>query len=320
MRRKLPAALALTALLLTSACGGGSADSSSKSKSSASSSVKVTGAFGSAPTVKFSSPLKVKKTNIEVVTKGDGQALKAGQTALVHLTLENGATGKAIGSTYDQGTPTTVQDDTTSLPQPLVTALTGKTQGSRVAVTASAGDIYGSTGNAQLKLKATDGVVIVFDILAVQAQNPLSGPQGTKTPLPAGAPKIVEKAGKITTLDFSKADKKPAKKLKVIKLVTGTGPKATAGSLLTINYVGQIYGKKTPFNNTFTTGKPATFGLGIGGLIKAWDQALVGVPVGSRVMLIAPPSVAYGAAGKPDGGIPKNATLVFVIDVLGVSK
>lgn len=323
MRRKFPAVLALTALLLTSACGSSSDDDSSaksKSSTSASQAVKVTGDIGTVPTVKFTTPLKVSKTSTEVVTKGDGATLAAGQQALVHLFLENGTTGKPIGSTYDQGTPTSVVLDASNLPEPLVTALEGKTQGSRVAVTSTAGDVYGKDGNSQLSLKATDSLVIVFDILAVQPTDVLSGPKGAATPLPAGLPKIVEKDGKISTLDFSKAAKKPSKKLRVIPLVTGTGPKTTASSLVTMDYIGQVYGAKKAFNNTYAAGKPATFPLGVNGLIKAWDQALVGMPVGSRVMLVAPPGVAYGKEGSTDAGIPKNATLVFVIDILGASS
>ncbi|MCW2762523.1 MAG: hypothetical protein JWR85_2724 [Marmoricola sp.] len=323
VRRKLPAALALTALLLTSACGSSSGDDSStkgKSATSASSAVKVSGKIGTVPTVKFSTPLKVSKTSTEVVTEGDGAKLADGKMALVHLFLENGTTGKPIGSTYDQGTPTSVVLDSTSLPQPLITALDGKPQGSRVAVTSTAADIYGESGNASLNLKATDSLVMVFDILAVQPNEVLSGPKGASKPLPSGLPKPVEKDGKISTLDFTKAAKTPAKKLQVIPLVTGTGPKTTKSSVVTMNYIGQVYGKKQPFNNTYAAGKPATFPLGVNGLIKAWDEALVGVPVGSRVMLVAPSSLAYGKEGSKDAGIPKNATLVFVVDILGSSS
>ena len=88
---------------------------------------------------------------------------------------------------------------------------------------------------------------------------------------------------------------------------------------MTLNYLGQVYGKKKPFNNSYTAGSATAFPLGFGGVIPAWDKALVGVPLGSRVMLIAPPSTAYGAQGSPEGGIPKNATLVFVVDLLGTS-
>ncbi len=52
--------------------------------------------------------------------------------------------------------------------------------------------------------------------------------------------------------------------------------------------------------------------------MAGWNDALVGVPVGSRVMLVIPPALGYGpSGGQPSAGIKKNDTLVFVIDVLG---
>jgi peptidylprolyl isomerase len=319
VRQKLSVLFVVAALLVTAACGSGS-DDSSKAKSTAGTikDVKITGDFGTAPAVKIDTPLKVRKASTEVLAKGSGDALASGQQALVHLSLKNGTTGKAIGSTYDQGTPTAITLNPQQMPASLATALEGTKKGSRVALAASAKDLYGAQGNASLKVKATDSLVIVVDIVAVQASDVLKGPKGAKQAAPADAPKIVEKSGKITALDFSTAPKKPSKKLQVITLVKGTGPKTTK-SLATMNYLGQVYGTKKAFNNTFVSA-PTSFPLGYGGVIPAWDKALVGIPVGSRVMLIAPPALAYGAQGQPDGGIPKNATLVFVVDILGASK
>lgn len=321
MRQKLSVLFVVAALLFTAACGSDSDDSSSAKSKSASGKiqdVKITGDVGTAPTVKIDTPFKVKKASTEVLTKGDGAALASGQQALVHLSLKNGTTGKAIGSTYDQGVPTAVTLDPSQMPASLAKALEGNRQGSRVALAASGKELYGAEGNASLKVKPTDSLVIVIDIVAVQAAKVLSGPKGTTVPPAADVPKIVKKKGKITALDFSNAPKKPSKKLQVITLVKGNGAK-TKKSLVTLNYLGQVYGKKKPFNNTFVAA-PTSFPLGFGGVIPAWDKALVGLPIGSRVLLIAPPSLAYGAQGSPEGGIPKNATLVFVVDILGASS
>ena len=64
--------------------------------------------------------------------------------------------------------------------------------------------------------------------------------------------------------------------------------------------------------------RSTTVSLGTGNVIKAWDRALVGVPRGSRVLVLAPPSLAFQSTGQPPT-IPGNATLAYVIDVLGVS-
>jgi peptidylprolyl isomerase len=87
---------------------------------------------------------------------------------------------------------------------------------------------------------------------------------------------------------------------------------------VTVDYYGEVYGGDKAFDESYSK-QPVTFALGTGGLIKAWDQGLVGVNQGSRVMLIVPSDHGYGAQGSPQAGIKGGDTLVFVVDVLGVS-
>ncbi len=129
----------------------------------------------------------------------------------------------------------------------------------------------------------------------------------------------MQKNGKVTNLDFSDAAAKPSGKLQVVPLIQGNGPAVRNDSLTTFNYFGEVWDAKKPFDESYTK-KPVTFPLGIGSLIKGWDKGLVGLKRGSRVMIVAPPQYGYGAQGNPQGGIPKNATLVFVVDILGVDS
>jgi peptidylprolyl isomerase len=109
----------------------------------------------------------------------------------------------------------------------------------------------------------------------------------------------------------------PPAKLETKELVVGTGPEAKAGDSVTVNYVGVLYKDGKKFNASWETGKPFTFTLGKGEVIKGWDQGIVGMKVGGRRELIIPAPLAYGAAGRPPA-IPKNEALVFVVDLLGV--
>ncbi len=111
----------------------------------------------------------------------------------------------------------------------------------------------------------------------------------------------------------------PPTKLVTKDLIKGTGTAARAGSSVTVNYVGVLYKGGKEFDSSWKTGKPfAPFVLGQGSVIPGWDQGLVGMKVGGRRELIIPPNLAYGKAGQPPT-IPPNSTLVFVVDLLGVS-
>jgi FKBP-type peptidyl-prolyl cis-trans isomerase FkpA len=107
-------------------------------------------------------------------------------------------------------------------------------------------------------------------------------------------------------------------------LVVGTGTVATTGRFLTVNYTGWIYDpaaaeqKGRMFESSLSPGRtPYQFTLG-GNVIAGWNQGIVGMRVGGRRRLVLPPELAYGAQGTPDGTIPRNATLVFDIELLAV--
>lgn len=98
-------------------------------------------------------------------------------------------------------------------------------------------------------------------------------------------------------------------------LHAGSGSKVVKGELLVANYVGQIWRGKV-FDSSFTRAEPAAFPIGVGAVIPGWDKVLVGMRLGSRVLLVLPPSNAYGASGNSGAGITGKDTIVFVIDLI----
>ena len=317
MRRRLVALSVLPLLLLgVAACGeSGSEGGSESAGGEAIDGVEVSGEFGSAPKVSVEEPLEVQSTEKEVVIEGDGQVVEEGGIASIHLQVISGKTGKKTVGTYEQGTPLTGTMAPGEIFPAVVDGVVGEPVGSRVAVAATPEDAFGAQGAQQYGITPDETVVFVIDVVSV----PLSGPEGDEVEVPESAPDIVEDGeGNVTKLTFEDAPKKPADKLQVIPVIEGDGEPVEKGDSVTFDYLGQIYGTETIFDQSYTDA-PRTFSVGTGNLIKAWDEGLIGVKTGSRVMIIAPPEFGYGAGGNPQAKIKGTDTLVFVIDVLGVS-
>ena len=104
--------------------------------------------------------------------------------------------------------------------------------------------------------------------------------------------------------------------LKVVELLEGNGPMVRRGDTVTVNYHGVVWGKNTPFDSSFARHQPASFGIGVGQVIRGWDQTVPGHNVGSRLVVSIPPEYGYGSQGMPAAGIGGGDTLVFVIDII----
>jgi peptidylprolyl isomerase len=313
MRRPLATLTVMVAVLAgTAGCGGSSSGSGSGSDSIQG--LSVTGGFGKTPTIKVDK-LNVTKTETAVVIKGDGSTLRDNQSALLRLLIANGNTGKTLQSNYNANEPQPVPVGQQT--DPLSKAIAGQKIGTRIELAMPARQVFGDQGAPQVGLKADDPLVLVVDLVDA-APGPLSGPKGTTVKPPATAPKVVEKDGKVTGLDFSTAPEQPPTKLEVIPLIKGNGPAVKSGDTVTVNYIGTKWGNgNTPFDNSYQRGQPTQFQLTPGGLINGWITGLDGVKVGSRVMLVVPPKLGYGKAGNPQIDVSGKDTLVFVIDVLG---
>jgi FKBP-type peptidyl-prolyl cis-trans isomerase FkpA len=101
-------------------------------------------------------------------------------------------------------------------------------------------------------------------------------------------------------------------------LVVGAGAQANAGSRITVNYTGWLYdASKTDGKGAQFDSSPSfPFTLGVGQVIKGWDQGVLGMKAGGQRRLVLPPELAYGSTGV--GVIPPNATLVFDVGLISV--
>lgn len=104
--------------------------------------------------------------------------------------------------------------------------------------------------------------------------------------------------------------------LKYIDQVVGDGASPSPGKQVTVHYTGTLEnGKK--FDSSVDRGQPFTFQIGVGGVIKGWDEGVMTMKIGGKRKLIIPGKLGYGPQGSPPV-IPPNATLLFDVELLDV--
>lgn len=108
-------------------------------------------------------------------------------------------------------------------------------------------------------------------------------------------------------------------------LFNNNSSKMTAqnGDLVSVNYTGTLE-NGTKFDSSLDRGVPIEFTLGVGQVIKGWDQGIVGMKIGEKKRLTIPAELAYGAQAIPDarGGIliPANSTLIFDVELVDIKR
>jgi peptidylprolyl isomerase len=114
------------------------------------------------------------------------------------------------------------------------------------------------------------------------------------------------------------AGETPPAQLEIEDIEVGDGAEATAGQQVEVHYVGVSWRTRKQFDASWDRGDTFSFGLGQGQVIKGWDDGVAGMKVGGRRRIVIPPALAYGKRGA-GGVIGPDETLVFVVDLLGVS-
>jgi len=257
--------------------------------------VKVDGDAGAQPKFTFTQPFAVTAIVSRLIAPGTGAKLVDGQILAVHYYAVNGADGKDLGTSYGATTVPLTMGDTNNGAE-MNAALAGQNIGARI--------LFGVPGaeSTELMLIEIVGAKTVPDRAEGAAVAPVAG-LPTVTLAADGTPTLTPVAGAAPTALVSQP------------LIKGTGAAVTDGQTVTVNYSGWLW-DGTKFDSSWG-GAKFTSALKSGSIIDGWIKGLVGQTVGSQVLLVIPPDLAYGATEQ--GTIPANSTLVFVVDILDAS-
>ena len=319
--RKLPllfAVLGTSALVLSGCSGatpvpfGAGCESLAVTNPDVTELITVEGEPGTAPDVTMYSPLFTAETAHSVVTPGTGRVLDdANQLTQLDMALYSGSSGERLVTTAfgDENAAEPIALSTWGQTfQGLEKGLMCATEGSRVIVAMASDDIAFGQGMAGLGIAPGETVVAVVDVRTVM-RSKADGKDQLVTG--HGLPSVVraEDGQPGVTLPCGE----PAADLVVETLKRGDGDVVQTGDTVFVQYTGLTWNEKEVFDSSW--GGPAR-AMSLDGIIPGFAQALEGQTVGSQVLAVIPPELGYG--DQASGKIPAGATLVFVVDILGI--
>jgi len=270
-----------------------------------------------APNTFFPTPLKT--TGIERVryAAGDGQRATNGSAIDFQVSVFLGSTGEFLtSSSYDSAEPVRRVVDSDSddfFSRELWCATTGE----RLVFTSSVEDVFGPIPEDEIIQNAST-VILVIDV----QQSYMPRPAGRASLPERGLPQVVDHPDGFHGVSFPMAP--PPADLAVQTVIAGGGEVVNDGDRVVVHYTGVVWQTQSVFSSSFTQGFPVTLTVTDGsaegatsGVISGVYEALVGTRVGSRVLSVIPPEFGYPAGNQPPG-VPDGATLVYVIDILGI--
>ncbi|MGW3949861.1 FKBP-type peptidyl-prolyl cis-trans isomerase [Streptomyces sp. NPDC004752] len=329
-RRSLLLAAVPAGLVTLAGCGDDKSDSSKASASASASASSVPPPkivdgplpaitagtkFGEKPTVAKGSGEPSKDLAVKTVIAGGGRTVAENDFVQAHYLGQIWSTAKVFDNSYDRKTPLVLQLAEGSVIDGWRYALSGKKVGSRVVTAVPPTWGYGTSGNAQAGIKGTDTLVFVVDL--VDVFNSKSSARGKEVPqTDAALPKVgTNTDGDAPSVDIPKSA--APGKLVSAYVLEGDGAVLKADQTILCQFRGVVWDGGKTFEQTYGTGRLSQFSLEqMKQVVKGLSEGLTGKKVGSRVLVVVPPDLAYGDTPPSGDVIKKGSTLVFSVDIL----
>lgn len=310
MRRRIPAVLAVLGLSALTLAGCATTSSPAACERPTADTgvldaVHVSGAPGAAQ-VSIDAPVFVHETVAADEKVGEGMAITSdAQDLAFTATIVDGATGQTLLTATPQvDTVGSWREHYDGLADMMMCAREGSRVVGAVPATALSTQAAENWG-----LSEDDTIVVALDVQKVYLAAADGVPQYNDR---RGMPSVVLAPDGTPGIIIPDAD--PPADLAVEVLKKGDGAVVTDADSIRIKYTGVTWADRKVFDSSWQKG--ASVAVTMNGVVPGFAQALEGQTVGSQILAVIPPELGYGAEGS--GTIPGGATLVFVIDILGI--
>ncbi|MFE4966075.1 FKBP-type peptidyl-prolyl cis-trans isomerase [Streptomyces sp. NPDC056660] len=270
--------------------------------------------FDEKPTVAKGSGDPSKDLAVKTVIAGGGKAVAENDFIQANYLGQIWSTAKVFDQSYDR-TPLLMQLAQGSIIDGWRYGLAGKKVGSRVLMAVPPTWGYGTAGNSQAGIKGTDTLVFVVDVLnSFNSKSSSTGKVVAQSD--AALPKVgTNTDGKAPSIDIPKAD--PPKTLVSNYVLEGDGAEVKSSQTVLCQFKGEVWDSGKAFEQTYDSGRLAQFAVAqMQEVVKGLAQGITGKKVGSRLLIVVPPDLAYGNNPPTGGVVKKGSTLVFSVDIL----
>jgi peptidylprolyl isomerase len=271
---------------------------------------RVTGAYGSDPVIAMPASDPTGALVVRTLIDGSGPVVHADDYVLVNVEGKVWAGDREVVDSFTDRQP---QGLPLSTAMPAWRHLAGQRVGSRVLMVVPPADGFGAKGDPAANIMGSDTLVFVFDVVAAVPGNAAANGVARPAPSAAGLPAVSVGADGVPAI--SVPHRRPPTALVSEVLRAGTGPELVSGDTVVVQSLGVVWRTGAVFDSTWRRGCPEAFVLGSGQTLPGWEQGLGGLRVGTRVLLVIPPSLGFGAAAQPPL-IASGDTLVYVIDIV----
>jgi len=247
--------------------------------------------------------------------KGSGRSPKADEMVSVNLTVSL-VDGTKIFSTDDRGEPFEYQYGQNFDTQGLEEGVGMLRKGGKAKLIVPHRIAYGAESKGQM-IPPYSTIIYEVELVSMRSKEAYDkerAEQQAAQQAKEDERKNSEKALRDKYLAENNISTLPtASGLYYIETEKGTGAKAMPGNQVYVHYTGRLL-DGTKFDSSVDRGEPFDFRLGVGQVIKGWDEAIALMNEGGKATLVIPSEIAYGA--RDSGSIPAYSTLVFEVELI----